>query len=326
MSDFALADSSHATCEWDLVSLGEPMVEFSSLPGLPGQYLQGFGGDTMNVAIAAARQGARVAYITRIGNDEFGQQLQSLWRREGIDQRGIYVDDESPTAIYFISHGAEGHTFTYRRVGSAASKLTHRDLPLEVLERSRFFHTSGITQAISTSACDAAFDAMERARQQGGKVVYDSNFRMRLWPLRRAKAVIETSISLSDFFLPSLEDARTLTGHSEPEAIVEWALSLGARHVALKMGAEGVLASDGRKTFRIPALEISFLDATGAGDCFAGALIAEMASGRTFEQALAYANCAAGLVCEGFGAITPLPFREEVEKALRARTNRRETS
>lgn len=322
MSDCAVADPKDANCGWDLVSLGEPMVEFSSLPGQPGQYLQGFGGDTMNVAIAAARQGARVAYITRIGTDEFGQQLQSLWCREGIDQRGIHLDAESPTAIYFISHGIEGHTFTYRRGGSAASKLAHRDIPLEVLERSTFFHTSGITQAISTSACDAAFEAMEYARRNGVKVVYDSNLRLRLWPLRRAKAIIETSIPLADFFLPSLDDARTLTGYSEPEAILDWALALGARHVALKLGAGGVLASDGRKSYRIPAVPISLVDATGAGDCFAGTLIAEMASGRPFERALAYANCAAGLVCEGVGAIAPLPYRENVETAMLVRTPR----
>ena len=107
-----------------------------------------------------------------------------------------------------------------------------------------------------------------------------------------------------------------------PEAILDWALALGARHVALKLGAEGVLASDGRKSCRIPGVEVSLVDATGAGDCFAGTLIAEMASGRPFEQALAYANCAAGLVCEGFGAIAPLPYRENVESAMLVRTSR----
>jgi len=66
----------------DIVSLGEPLYEFSQVPGENRKYLQGFGGDTSNASIAAARQGAQVAYVTRLGDDEFGKQFLALWRRK----------------------------------------------------------------------------------------------------------------------------------------------------------------------------------------------------------------------------------------------------
>jgi len=125
----------------DVVSLGEPLYEFSQIPLSPGKFLQGFGGDTMNCAIAATRQGARVAYITRLGDDEFGRQFLQLWREEGLDTSGVAIDDQAHTALYFITHGPTGHVFSYLRKGSAASRLQAADLPVDLLRRARYFHT-----------------------------------------------------------------------------------------------------------------------------------------------------------------------------------------
>src|SRR5262245_49314540 len=108
---------------FDLVSLGEPMYEFSQVPGEEQRWLQGFGGDTSNAVIAAARQGARVAYVTRLGDDAFGRDFLELWRREGVDTTGVDIDREAHTAVYFINHGPQGHVFSYLRAGSAASRM-----------------------------------------------------------------------------------------------------------------------------------------------------------------------------------------------------------
>jgi 2-dehydro-3-deoxygluconokinase len=137
----------------DIVSLCEPLYEFSQIPGEGVRYLQGFGGDTMNCAIAAARQGAKAGYITRLGNDEFGRQFLQLWRAEGLDTSGVGIDPQAHTAVYFITHGPDGHVFSYLRKGSAASRMRPADLPLELIRKAKFFHTSGISQAISDSAC-----------------------------------------------------------------------------------------------------------------------------------------------------------------------------
>jgi 2-dehydro-3-deoxygluconokinase len=303
---------------FDVVSLGEPMYEFSQTPGEDRRWLQGFGGDTANAAVAAARQGARVAYVTRVGDDEFGRQFLKQWQQEGIDVSGVRIDPEAHTAVYFISHGPQGHVFSYLRSGSAASRMRPADLPLALIRSARFFHSSGISQAISASACDAVFAAMEAARAAGAQVAFDANLRLRLWPLARARAIIGASIALCDVLFISSEEAEQLCGTAQPEAILGWCHERGARRVALKLGAEGAIGSDGHRRERVQGHAVKTVDATGAGDCFAGALLARLAAGEDFWLALRYANAAAALTCTGYGAVAPLPRPEAVRRLLDA--------
>ncbi len=300
----------------DIVSLGEPLYEFSQMPGESGRYLQGFGGDTMNCVIAAARQGARAAYITRLGDDEFGRQFLQLWRTEGLDTSGVAIDPHAHTAVYFITHGADGHVFSYLRKGSAASRMRPADLPLELIRQAKFFHTSGISQAISDSACDTVFAAVEAARGAGVRIAYDSNLRLRLWPLARARAVVRATIALADYFLLSMEDAEALCGRKDMDAILDWCHEAGAKVVALKLGAAGVAGSDSKRREKIAGHAVNCVDATGAGDCFAGALLARMAAGDDFWEGLHYANAAAALATTGFGAVAPLPRPDAVRRLL----------
>jgi 2-dehydro-3-deoxygluconokinase len=300
----------------DLLSLGEPLYEFSQIPESPGHYLQGFGGDTMNCAIAAARQGARVAYVTRLGDDDFGRQFLQLWRGEGLDVSGVAIDPEAHTAVYFITHGNTGHVFSYLRKGSAASRLQSAELPLELIRSARYFHTSGISQAISDSACDAVFAAIEAAKSAGATFVYDCNVRLRLWPLARARAVITATLAKADFFLLSMEDAEALCGLKDPAAIIDWCHRAGAGVVVLKLGADGVMGSDSSRCERIAGHKVDCVDATGAGDCFAGALLARMAAGEDFWRSLRYANAAAALTTTGYGAVAPLPRPQAVRELL----------
>jgi len=300
----------------DVVSLGEPLYEFSQIPGESGRYLQGFGGDTMNCAIAAARQGAKAGYITRLGDDEFGRQFLELWRAEGLDISGVGIDPQAHTAVYFITHGPAGHVFSYLRKGSAASRMRPEDLPLELIRKAKFFHTSGISQAISDSACDAVFAALEAARVAGIRIAYDSNLRLRLWPLARARAVIRATIVLADYFLLSMEDAEALCGEKDADAILDWCHEAGAKVVALKLGAAGVVGSDSTRREKIAGHAVNCVDATGAGDCLAGALLARMAAGDDFWDGLRYANAAAALATTGFGAVAPLPRPDAVRRLL----------
>lgn len=300
----------------DVVSIGEPLYEFSQIPGNSGKYLQGFGGDTSNCAIAAARLGARVAYITRLGDDEFGRQFLRLWREEGLDTSGVAIDAEAHTALYFITHSPTGHVFTYLRKGSAASRLSAAHLPLDLIRRAKYFHTSGISQAISDSACEAVFAAIEAAKSAGAAFVYDSNLRLKLWPVARAREVITATLSRADYFLLSLEDAEALCGLKNADAILDWCHQAGAEVVALKLGAGGVIGSDSTRRERIEGYKVACVDATGAGDCFAGALLARMSAGDDFWQGLRFANAAAALTTTGYGAVGPLPRPEAVQQLL----------
>jgi 2-dehydro-3-deoxygluconokinase len=302
----------------DIVALGEPMYEFSQIPGQQRHYLQGYGGDTMNCAIAAARQGAKVAYLTRLGDDEFGREFLELWRSEGIDTSGVGIDREAHTAVYFIRHGAKGHVFSYLRKGSAASRMTPDHLAPELIQSARFFHTSGITQAISQSACDTVSAAIEIARSNGVMVSFDANIRPRLWSSARARDVVGKTIPLTDFFLLSLEDAEILGAPKDRADIIRWGHDLGGRHVVLKLGPEGILASDRHNIHLLHGHSVTSVDATGAGDCCAGALLARLALGDDFQPALRYANAAAALTTMDYGAVAPLPKTEAVLEFLSA--------
>jgi 2-dehydro-3-deoxygluconokinase len=301
----------------DLLALGEAMVEFNQARADdPRTYLQGFGGDTSNTAIAAARLGVRSGYATRVGADAFGRWLMALWREQGVDTRGVVEDAGAPTGVYFVSHGAKGHEFSYLRAGSAASRLAPDNLPHDVVRDARVLHFSAISQAISASACDACFAAVDLARQAGVRVSYDTNLRLKLWPLPRARAMIRATLPMVDWVLPSLDDAAILFGHDRPDEIVTDCHALGAPLVVLKLGPAGCLVSDGARRERIDGFRVSCVDATGAGDCFDGAFIARILAGDDPFEAARYANAAAGLATTGFGAVAPLPDAAAVHALL----------
>ena len=295
------------------------MVEFNQTsPGQP-QYLQGFGGDTSNAAIAAARAGARTAYLTRVGDDSFGRSLLELWHGEGVDTHAVTVDAESPTGIYFVTHGPQGHEFSYRRAGSAASRMTPAWLDAggaDAIRAAKILHVSGISMAISPSACDTVLAAMRLAREAGTLVSLDSNLRLKLWTLEQARTALRAAIALTDIFLPSLEDMVTLTGIADPEALVDWSHAAGAASVVLKLGGDGAIASNGQRRERVAAHRVAVVDATGAGDCFCGNLLARLAQGDTLFDAARWANAAAAVAVQGFGAVAPLPRPDQVKALL----------
>jgi 2-dehydro-3-deoxygluconokinase len=305
---------------FDVVALGEAMVEFNQTREQEPHYLQGYGGDTSNAIIAAARAGARTAYLTRIGHDTWGEALQGLWHREDVDTSAIDVDGEAPTAVYFVTHGPQGHAFSYLRTGSAASRLSPHSLAdsgaKAYIQQARWLHVSGISMAISTSACDAVFAAMQWARQAGTLVSLDANLRLKLWPLARARACLQQAVSMCDLFLPSLEDVQPLCGEDDPQAILAWAHRLGAARVVLKRGALGATVSENGQQRDIAGHAVNCVDATGAGDCFAGNLLARLALGDDLDQGVRYANAAAALAVQGFGAVAPLPHPEQVQALL----------
>ena len=303
----------------DVLALGEAMIEFNQTRADdPHTWLQGFGGDTSNMAIAAARVGARVGYLTRVGNDAFGRRLIDLWTQENVSTEAVAVDNEAPTGVYFVSHDASGHAFSYLRAGSAASRMSPWSLPLAALRGTRVLHLSGISQAISASACDACFAAIAIARAAGAQIAYDTNLRLKLWPVARARAIILETLRMTDWALPGLDDARHLFGTEDPERIVAGCHALGSANVVLKLGAEGCLASNGRRRERVPGRPVASVDATGAGDCFDGAFIARITAGDDLFAAARFANAAAALATTGYGAVAPLPRGADVERLLAA--------
>jgi 2-dehydro-3-deoxygluconokinase len=299
---------------FDVVSLGEPLYELNRQPD--GRFLPGVGGDTLNVAVAAARLGSRCAYLSRLGDDIFGAEIRDLMQVEGIDASGVGIDAGAPTGLYFITHGPEGHVFTYRRQGSAASLMTPADLKRDLIAGASFFHASGISQAISPSAAETVAAAIAMARAAGVGVSFDTNYRARLWPVDAARRVIEAAAASADILKTSVEDSITLLGVADPAAIARHFLGLGAGGVVVTLGREGVFFATAEESGHVAGRRVEAVDATGAGDAFTGALLSERARGTPLGEAVRFANAAAALSTLGYGAIAPLPSRAAVEAAL----------
>ena len=304
----------------ELLCFGEPMLELNRQPpDASGRslYLEGFGGDSSNAAIAAARQGASVGYISALGDDPAGRAFRALWTQEGVDHSCVRTDPAAPTGLYLVTHDAAGHHFAFFRTGSAASRMGPEDLPVAAIEQAKILHLSAISQAISDAACDASFRAIALARAAGTKVSYDTNLRLRLWPAARAAAVIHAAIASADIALPSLEDATALTGLTDPDAVADFYLRL-CPLVVLKCGAAGALVATREGRQRIAGHRVASVDATGAGDTFCGAFLARTLAGDDPFTAATYANAAAAQATTGYGAVAPIPRPAAVRALLAA--------
>jgi 2-dehydro-3-deoxygluconokinase len=297
----------------DILTLGEALIEFMRQPddGDRVLYEQGFGGDTSNTAIAAARQGTSVGYLSAVGDDLFGQALRDLWQAEGVSDAHVITRPDDPTGVYFVQPHASGRHFSYARRGSAASLYGPGDLPQDAIAGAKVLHMSGLSQAISATMRAAVLRAAKIARQNGTLVSFDINLRLNLWSLEEAKAAAADILPLADIVFPSDDEAEKLTGLTDPDAILDHYLGHGARIVVLKRGARGVMIATPDARHTIPPAPATPVDSTGAGDSYAGAFLAYYVETGDIERAghLA-AKVAAGTV-SGLGAIAPIPRRDQ---------------
>lgn len=305
----------------EVISIGEPMVEFCAVSRGPLKSIEfferGWGGDVSNVIVAVSRLGHQSGIMCRVGDDEFGECLLEMWRREGVDVSHVIVEKGSFTAVYFISIREDGgHDFTYYRVNSAASHFSPEDIDLDYISKASVLHVSGITQAISSSCREAAFKAIEVARKDGVSVSYDPNIRLKLWPLNLAKAVVSYTIGMVDFVLLTRDEAKLITGVDDAKDAASRILRMGPRIVALKLGEDGCLIASDDQVVKAPAYKVEIVDTTGAGDAFDAAFIVGVLEGMSLQRIAYFANVAAALKCRGRGAVKPLPYRWEVNEVL----------
>ena len=294
----------------DILCLGEPLVEFVRQDD--GTYRQGFGGDTSNAAIAAARQGASVGYLTALGRDRFGDAVMELWASEGVDAAAVRRAPDAPTGIYFVDPDPEGRFFTYYRAGSAASRYGPDDLDAHALRKARVLHLSGITLAVSARLRAAALRAAEIVRDAGGTVSLDTNLRLKLWDAEEARRITDQTMELAGIAITSIDDSAHLTGLDDPDQIIAHYQGMGPEIVLVTLGAEGARLGFGPERASIPPAHSEPIDSTGAGDSFSGAFLAYWReTGDPVEAATRAAKVAAGTV-SGLGAVAPIPRRGQI--------------
>lgn len=307
----------------DIVSLGEPMVEFCALDigklSKVDAFKRGWGGDTSNFAVAAARTGSSSAHICKLGDDEFGKSFLELWEKEGMDTSHVVVERGSWTAIYIISlMEGGGHDFTYYRKGSAASKYNVDDIDEAYVAGSKVFHCSGITLAVSKSLRDACFKAIELCSEGGGLISLDVNMRTKLWPLNLAKLNLERAFKVADIVFASIEDMKTLYGLTKPESAAEKLSKFGVETVVIKLGRNGCYVSSENGSFSCPGYRVDPIDTTGSGDAFDGAWITATLEGWDLMKRAKFANSVGAITATGFGAVAPIPNREQALRLMKA--------
>ena len=298
----------------DIIAMGEPLVEFVCTdPDEEARtYRKGFGGDTSNAAIAAARQGAKVGYITALGQDEFGDALIELWQKENVDTSAIITSETAASGVYFVRPHASGRQFSYLRANSAASQFSAKDLNPDYIASARILHVSAISQAISHSMRDAVSEAINLARKSDVLVSYDTNLRLKLWSLEDAKSAIFKAMASTDIVFPSDDEAELLTGLTSPDEMIKYFLDLGVELVVLKRGASGAIIATKDRQETISPTPVKAIDSTGAGDAYAGSFLAYYCETRDpFEAGYRAAQVAAGTVA-GYGAIEPIPHRAQI--------------
>jgi 2-dehydro-3-deoxygluconokinase len=301
----------------EVVIIGEPLVEFSAAEPLTsaGTFHLSFSGDALNAAVAAAATGVRVALVTRTGEDEFGERLIAFAAERGVDTRWMR-SGPGHTGAYAVGADPAGErAFAYMRAASAASRLSPADVAAAPIATAGAVLLSGITAALSDSCAAAVVAAAEEAR---GAVVYDPNFRSRLTTAPAAREVLEKVAPHAALITPSCPaDSSALLGTSDPESAAAACLELGAAAAAVTRGPDGVhlaTRTDRRDVPSVPADVI--VDATGAGDAFAGVLTARLARGASLAEAVRGGCAAASLSLAGQGGTGRVATAEEIEALL----------
>lgn len=312
------------------VCLGEALVDFvADVPDVTLVECPGFrkaaGGAVANVAVGLARLGEDAAFLGKVGEDPFGHFLEQTFAGAGVDTRFMRFDREARTGLAFVSLKADGERdFVFFRNPSADMRLEPAEIPDAALDGCRFYHFGSIS-LIQDPSRAATLAALERARNQGARISFDPNLRPPLWPdLDSARREILAALPLADVAKVSEEEAEFLYGPALLEEQAARLLEAGPQLIALTRGRQGCVLATRDVSVTAPGFAVEAVDATGAGDGFAAALLAGLlhapAPADLTEEELSrlarFANAVGALTCMQKGAIPALPTRAAVERFL----------
>ena len=298
------------------VCFGECMLELQGEAF--GVMRQTYGGDTLNTAVYMARcglaQGLRVDYATALGDDGLSHGMMTRWDAEGVGTGLVRRLPGRMPGLYLIEVNAAGErSFSYWRDQAAARDYFDTalaDTPLERAEDSiDALYFSGISMAIVGAAGRRRLLALaRRLRDRSAQVIFDNNYRPRLWPMQdAARSAFEQACEVATVALMTLDDEQALWGQSDAQRQLTATLALPTPEVVVKRGALPTLVRTSDSVHEVATEPVAkVVDTTAAGDSFAGAYVAARLRGEPPEAAARAGNRLAARVVQHPGAVIPL--------------------
>ncbi|MDL2252449.1 carbohydrate kinase family protein [Ruminococcaceae bacterium OttesenSCG-928-I18] len=264
------------------------------------------GGDMMNTAISLSRLGNHVVCSGKVGDDDFGRFLSDTLRAEKIDTRGVTLVREVPTSSVIVLVTTDGERkFLY--FGGSNDYFQYEDIDLSLLDGCENVHVGG-TYNLPRFDGEGAAALFRQARKKGKQtsmdVTWDSNGQ---W-----LSTIRPCLPHLDFFMPSFEEAKNITGEQEPEAIATALMEEGVGTVVLKLGKAGCYLKNSSESFSLPAFDVPVVDTTGAGDSFVAGFLTGLQNRWELRRCAQFASAVSAFCIQSLGATTGIPGAEEV--------------
>ncbi|GIV11495.1 MAG: ribokinase [Fimbriimonadales bacterium] len=283
------------------------VVAVPSIPA-PGETVLGGdlrvipGGKGANQAVAAARLGAEVRFIGRVGNDDFGKQALTNLQQEGIDTRFVAVSHDAPSGVALIAVSAQGENSIVVAPG-ANMRLTAADIQRAA---DAFADADAVIAQleIPTEAVEAA---AQLARQHSARFLLNP---------APARELPPSLYAHSDYLIPNQTEGRQLTGETDTPAILRALHARGCRTVILTLGAQGVAYYNDGAPHTVPAYAVQAVDTTAAGDAFVAGFAVALCEGSTLEQAIDFGQRAAAHTVTRWGAQSALPHRQQLNRPV----------
>lgn len=309
----------------DITAIGEVLIDLTQSgrteQGIP-RYDANPGGAPANLAVAAARLGAKTAFVGRVGRDSYGDFLRRTLEENGVDVSGLSVDDVQHTTLAIVSLDEKGErSFSFYRDPSADVNLRLEDVPEALLADTRVLHFGSVSLTAEPSR-SATLESAKLAKGRGAWISYDPNYRASLWrDEETAIRQMQEPLPLVDILKISDEELPLLTGLSDPERGSARLAEKGIKLILVTLGAEGAFYRFGGRTGHVPGVKVTVGDTNGAGDTFFGALLSRLVrkdsledlTREELETMIAFANKAASVTTSRHGAIPAMPTLTEME-------------
>lgn len=274
-------------------------------------------GAEMNVSVGLTRLGHCVSYISRVGQDPFGEHILDFMGVQKISARFIGVDTQWRTGMQLKEKTMDGRdplVVNFRK-GSAFSHITIEELPPVDWQQIDHLHVTGITAGLSMDARTTMLHLMDTAREHGAPISFDPNLRPTLWASQEEMTrVINEVAAHADIVLPGHGEGKILTGEKEPEAIADTYLARGAKTVIVKLGTDGAFTknNDG-SMFHTSAFPVTHVvDTVGAGDGFAVGVLSGILEGLSLPEAVRRGAAIGALVVMTAGDNEGLPTKDQL--------------